>query len=804
MAARNPLALLERLSKHGTAFTSQISAEQATWQTKVILKINEAKNLPSRDVNGYADPFCLVHVDDELIARTSTVWKTLTPFFGEEFQIELSNNFQSLTVLMYDMDKRTANDPIGKLSFSRHQLVNDASLAVDKWYPLTKICRETQLYGEIFVELLLSETSTGLDELTVTIVKARDLSSKESMTKMDPFVVVKLDEQTCMTDRVRATKYPFWNQFFTFERARLGPEVSVVVRDNSGMGSSSFLGEAVIPLSDLDKDIPTRSWYKLQPRAKDLEGLKTGYGSLRCSVKFSYELILPAESYSGLMGFLTESVGSEEAISTKLIAIIQEALADRENPTADMRDEIPRTLVHLLLSSNHCVEFLKHLNGMEIGKQTESSTLFRGNSLATKCTDQFMKAVGLAYLHQTLKPTIELVFKEKKDCEIDESKLPKKLRTPETIQKHATLLKRYLEMLLESLFNSADKCPLPMKQVFRHIRDAASKNDAITKGQQDMTVTYTAVSGFVFLRFFAPAVLSPKLFGMWGQLADARTARTLTILAKALMAIGNLGSSIGSGKEAYMEPLHPIITENVANVRKFIDKICGVNPEVQGSGNAPGGMQLDAPLAEGVFPVRVANGSWAKREVVLSLATLCLSKPKDPGSNQMIKIAGLLAVEQLDASAFDKKYCLEVIHQRDEPVYINFGSENTCMSWLQLFRKSCHVSHSPIQPVVHAGVVKSGRWTCCKYKDGDTVFPCSKTHSTVMLDQFADEPNVKTWLHKLFTFLLAAKPKLERKYKGAEALPVGDELKKESGEQLFRILDDINLMHLLSQEASPK
>lgn len=52
---------------------------------------------------------------------------------------------------------------------------------------------------------------------------------------------------------------------------------------------------------------------------------------------------------------------------------------------------------------------------------------------------------------------------------------------------------------------------------------------------------FTVVSGFLFLRFFAPAVLSPKLFGMREELADAQAARTLTLLAKALMSVGNLG-----------------------------------------------------------------------------------------------------------------------------------------------------------------------------------------------------------------------------------------------------------------------
>ena len=43
---------------------------------------------------------------------------------------------------------------------------------------------------------------------------------------------------------------------------------------------------------------------------------------------------------------------------------------------------------------------------------------------------------------------------------------------------------------------------------------------------------YTAVSGFLFLRFYAPAILGPKLFGLRENHADKNVSRTLTILAK--------------------------------------------------------------------------------------------------------------------------------------------------------------------------------------------------------------------------------------------------------------------------------
>lgn len=41
-----------------------------------------------------------------------------------------------------------------------------------------------------------------------------------------------------------------------------------------------------------------------------------------------------------------------------------------------------------------------------------------------------------------------------------------------------------------------------------------------------------AISGFFFLRFFAPAILTPKLFQLREQHADTRTSRTLLLLAK--------------------------------------------------------------------------------------------------------------------------------------------------------------------------------------------------------------------------------------------------------------------------------
>ena len=45
-------------------------------------------------------------------------------------------------------------------------------------------------------------------------------------------------------------------------------------------------------------------------------------------------------------------------------------------------------------------------------------------------------------------------------------------------------------------------------------------------------INYQAISGFLFLRFLAPAILGPKLFSLRDHHADKIISRTLTLLAK--------------------------------------------------------------------------------------------------------------------------------------------------------------------------------------------------------------------------------------------------------------------------------
>ncbi len=93
-------------------------------------------------------------------------------------------------------------------------------------------------------------------------------------------------------------------------------------------------------------------------------------------------------------------------------------------------------------------------------------------------------------------------------------------------------------------------------------------------------VKYSVLSGFVFLRFFAPAILSPKLFNLVAEPSscDPVSSRTFTLLSKTVMSLGNHVSSKSLPplrKEDYMSDLMEecASTERLEKVRTFLETI---------------------------------------------------------------------------------------------------------------------------------------------------------------------------------------------------------------------------------------
>ena len=136
----------------------------------------------------------------------------------------------------------------------------------------------------------------------------------------------------------------------------------------------------------------------------------------------------------------------------------------------------------------------------------EANLLFRGNSLLTKALDLHMRRLGKEYLEDTLSERMRDIDESDPDCEVD----PNRVQRPDDLQRNWRNLITLTENVWKSIYASASRCPSELRMIFRHIRACADDR----YGDFLRTVMYSSVSGFLFLRFFCPAVLNPKLFGL--------------------------------------------------------------------------------------------------------------------------------------------------------------------------------------------------------------------------------------------------------------------------------------------------
>lgn len=136
----------------------------------------------------------------------------------------------------------------------------------------------------------------------------------------------------------------------------------------------------------------------------------------------------------------------------------------------------------------------------------DANILFRGNSLLTKSLDAHMRRLGREYLEEVLGEHLKKIAEEDTLCEVD----PSKIERAEDLGKNWKGLLAITRAIWESIYSSHVKCPLELRRILRHIRACVEER----YGDCSTAASYSSVSGFLFLRFFCPAVLNPKLFGL--------------------------------------------------------------------------------------------------------------------------------------------------------------------------------------------------------------------------------------------------------------------------------------------------
>uniref|UniRef100_A0A1A7YHD8 RAS protein activator like 1 (GAP1 like) n=2 Tax=Iconisemion striatum TaxID=60296 RepID=A0A1A7YHD8_9TELE len=746
--------------------------------TSLYFRIVEGRSLPAKDVSGTSDPYCIVKVDNEVVARTATVWKNLNPFWGEEYTLHLPMGFHSLSFLVMDEDTIGHDDVIGKITLGK-EIIGSQAKGIDSWLNLTRVDPDEEVQGEIHLSLELLRDRKRR-RLRCQVIEARDLAPRDISGTSDPFARVLFNNHSAETSIIKKTRFPHWEETLDLElnAEELSEEgtVTVEVWDWDMVGKNDFLGKVEVPFACLHKTPQLEGWFRLLPLGNNEVDAGGKLGALRLKVRLVEDQILPSMYYQPLIDLLVESVISPaEVEDSSALSMLEEVT------TIESRQDVAMTLVKIYLGQGLVVPFLDYLNTREVNHTTDPNTLFRSNSLASKAMEQFMKAVGMLYLHEVLKPIINRVFDERKYIELDPCKIDLNrtrrisfkgaVSEAEIRDSSVEMLQTYLTSIIESIVASVDQCPPVMRVAFKQLHKRVEEQFSEPENED---VKYLAISGFFFLRFFAPAILTPKLFHLRDQHADTRTSRTLLLLAKALQSVGNLGLQLGHGKEQWMAPLHPIILRSVASVKDFLDKLIDIDHDIVSLVPQRAAFMPSVTVKEGYLHKYKAEGpqllsrfAFKKRYFWLTSESLSYAKTSDWQVRSSIPVQCVCAVERVDENAFQQQNVMQVITQDDDDgrmhtMYIQCKNVNELNQWLSAIRK-VSIYNVHMLPSFHPGVHRSGKWTCCLQVDR-AVTGCSRTHSAVTLGDWSDplDPDVETQM--IYKQLLQGKDKLREKY----------------------------------------
>ncbi|XP_037300803.1 GTPase-activating protein [Manduca sexta] len=835
-------------------------------EERLKIKIGEAKNLPGRS-HGTAchrDIYCVLSLDQEEIFRTSTMERTLNPFFGEEFQFEVPRRFRYLSIYVFDRDKHLKQDKVlGKVAIKREDLHRYNNK--DHWFALRPVDADSEVQGKAYIELtledsrkrlrmepkppdpdpaadncstkskgnnlvrlseyckesmrfgscssstskkLLSAVATepslsrseslkdraqwttrskppmhtmcesdascapsaadywsdperhcaarvGHDTIRLRVLECSELTTKNG--QCDPFALVTLlysngRRVERRTKPKKKTVNPQFDEIFCFDLVMEADPKDKDGSQSAGVACEArvsvwhdaatpvFLGEVRLQLRQ-PAPSPLRAWFFLTSRAGgalsrgatppgtrlSAAGSAT-LGSLRLLLQYTVDHVFPIHQYRRLEELFLRSV-HQKPITASAVYILGEIVSSKTDAA--------QPLVRLFTHHDLIVPIVKELADAEISALTDATTIFRGNTLVSKMMDEAMRLSGAAYLRAVLRPTLAAVLAERRPCEID----PARVKPSAAISTNLANLKDYVERVFGAITSSYETCPAAMCRLFDALRQCAARHFP-----RNAEVRYSVVSGFIFLRFFAPAILGPRLFDLTTEQIDPQTNRTLTLISKTIQSLGNLVSSRSAQqvcKEEYMAELYRSFCtpRHVQAIKQFLEIISTSTDTqnnnvhdapvllkegtmikrsegVRGAGAGAGGAGAGAGSPRRRW-TRAAHSHAKRRHFRLTSGELWWSRCGAKAPARRLSLGGVLAVGPVDCppagAPLGANNIFQIVH-RERVMFVQASNCVERAEWVRLLSALCR--RSPAAPL-HTGYYADTHWTCCDRAEAD-------------------------------------------------------------------------------------
>jgi len=236
-------------------------------------------------------------------------------------------------------------------------------------------------------------------------------------------------------------------------------------------------------------------------------------------------------------------------------------------------DKIAKALVVVFQDHSKVIPLLEAFVNDEVRSTEQAGTLFRSNSMVSKMFKFYSRLIGLPYLYLTIGPEMDELIADELGLEVD----PEKMEEGTDLDEMRWTLMAQSQKILKAIMNSVEDCPSEFKQLFGHIRRCVAE-----RFPENVNTT---IGGFIFLRFFCPAVSSPEAYGIVEEPPSASARRLLILITKVLQ---NLSNDIEFGsKEPYMTKMNDFIQSNRLKLGQFYERL------VKPSGKAP--INIDMP-----------------------------------------------------------------------------------------------------------------------------------------------------------------------------------------------------------------
>ncbi|KAJ3437774.1 neurofibromin [Anaeramoeba flamelloides] len=218
-------------------------------------------------------------------------------------------------------------------------------------------------------------------------------------------------------------------------------------------------------------------------------------------------------------------------------------------------DLFSKSIVPILEIKKWNLPILQYLIEEQVNLTSEETTLFRGNSLATKMLSFFSNSIAKEFLKRSISGVVVEIINCNKSFEISE----RKLNENDNLQENKKTLLHFAEKMINSIYNSDQYCPLIIRNLCWKLYSTTCKKFPNSK--------YIVLAGFIFLRFISPAIFVPEKMGITDLIPNRESRRGLILISKIIQNIANQKQF----KEEEMYFLNDFVEQNSVKVQQYME-----------------------------------------------------------------------------------------------------------------------------------------------------------------------------------------------------------------------------------------